>query len=272
MKEFSYQLRKIMQLRSMSQTDLCEKTGIPKSAISQYLSGAFKPKQERTYLLAQALETTPEYLMGLTDDTEPQVSFEIADIVFNSCKAAGITAESISEAAGISLEEAQNLLTGSGITLPYSKLKKISELIGVTPNDILFQNTCYSFSEKMQKTRLEKGLTLQEFSDRAGYTPDEIIAYETGKFFPDRAFVHNICRAFQVDEEKFVSDVDLMSYENDTYDKLSATEQVLKRQLSGQETELLVAFGKLNPIGRQKAIERVEELYEIERYRRENAT
>lgn len=70
MKDFSEQLRKILQKRNISQTELCEKTGIPKSAISQYLSGAFRPKQERTYLLAKALNTTPEYLMGLTDDPE----------------------------------------------------------------------------------------------------------------------------------------------------------------------------------------------------------
>lgn len=70
MREFSQQLKNIMQIRNISQSELCEITGIPKSALSQYLSGAFKPKQERTYLLAKALRTTPEYLMGLTDDPE----------------------------------------------------------------------------------------------------------------------------------------------------------------------------------------------------------
>ena len=76
MREFSQQLKSIMQIRNISQSELCEITGISKSALSQYLSGAFKPKQERTYLLAKALRTTPEYLMGLTDD--PEVSPTIA--------------------------------------------------------------------------------------------------------------------------------------------------------------------------------------------------
>lgn len=70
MKPFSEQLRAIMEKRGVSQSELCEKTGIPKSAISQYLSGAFRPKQERTYILAKALKTTPEYLMGFTDCPE----------------------------------------------------------------------------------------------------------------------------------------------------------------------------------------------------------
>ena len=70
MKDFSEQLKKVMELRGISQTELCEKTGIPKSAMSQYLSGAFKPKQARTYLLAEALRTTPEYLMGTIDNPD----------------------------------------------------------------------------------------------------------------------------------------------------------------------------------------------------------
>ena len=70
MKEFNEQLKIIMDKRNFTQTELSEKTGIPKSAISQYLSGSFRPKQERTYILAQALKTTPEFLMGLTDNPE----------------------------------------------------------------------------------------------------------------------------------------------------------------------------------------------------------
>lgn len=74
MKEFSQQLKKIMKARGISQVELCERTGIPKSAMSQYISGTFKPKQERTYLLAKALDTTPEYLMGLTEDPQAPAS------------------------------------------------------------------------------------------------------------------------------------------------------------------------------------------------------
>jgi transcriptional regulator with XRE-family HTH domain len=48
----------------MRQADLCEKTKIPKSAISQYISGAFEPKQDRVYLIAKALNVDPVWLMG----------------------------------------------------------------------------------------------------------------------------------------------------------------------------------------------------------------
>lgn len=73
MAEFHQQLKKAMSIRNISQAELCEKTKIPKSAMSQYVSGSFKPKQERTYLIAKALNVNEAWLMGYEDvSMEPQ--------------------------------------------------------------------------------------------------------------------------------------------------------------------------------------------------------
>ena len=58
-------LNKAMALREIKQVELSQKTGIPKSALSQYCSGAFKPKQQRLFLLAEALGVDEAWLMGL---------------------------------------------------------------------------------------------------------------------------------------------------------------------------------------------------------------
>ena len=60
----STRLAKALAIRGMKQHELCEKTKIPKSAISQYLSGLFEPKQDRLYIIAQALDVDPVWLMG----------------------------------------------------------------------------------------------------------------------------------------------------------------------------------------------------------------
>ena len=52
----SKRISKALSLRNMKQSDLCNITGIPKSAISQYISGAFEPKQDRIFLIANALD------------------------------------------------------------------------------------------------------------------------------------------------------------------------------------------------------------------------
>ena len=57
-------IKKALSIRGMRQYELCEKTKIPKSAISQYISGAFEPKQDRVFLIAQALNVDPVWLMG----------------------------------------------------------------------------------------------------------------------------------------------------------------------------------------------------------------
>ncbi|MCI8388842.1 MAG: helix-turn-helix domain-containing protein [Clostridiales bacterium] len=64
MEEFCDRLCEIMKEKGISQIELCIATGISKSALSQYISGSFKPKQKRTLLLAEALGVDPAWLMG----------------------------------------------------------------------------------------------------------------------------------------------------------------------------------------------------------------
>ena len=57
-------LQRALILRNMKQADLSQRTNIPKSAISQYLSGKFEPKQDRLEILAKALNVSEAWLMG----------------------------------------------------------------------------------------------------------------------------------------------------------------------------------------------------------------
>lgn len=55
-----------------NQTELCKRTGITKGAMSSYLSGRYFPKQRALESLANELNVTIEYLMGI--DSENVVS------------------------------------------------------------------------------------------------------------------------------------------------------------------------------------------------------
>lgn len=57
-------IKQALELRNMKQADLVERTGIGKSAISQYLSGKYVPKQKATHLIAKALNVSEAWLMG----------------------------------------------------------------------------------------------------------------------------------------------------------------------------------------------------------------
>ena len=61
---FAKNLKMVMDERNMTQTQLAALTGIAKSGISQYLSGKTTPKTAVLQKLADALETSVDFLMG----------------------------------------------------------------------------------------------------------------------------------------------------------------------------------------------------------------
>lgn len=61
---FAKRLEKALEFRNIKQSELVERTQISKSAISQYLSGAFEPKQKNIYKISKALDINPAWLMG----------------------------------------------------------------------------------------------------------------------------------------------------------------------------------------------------------------
>ena len=57
-------IKKTLSIRNMKQSELCEKTKIPKSALSEYIKGIYEPKQDRVFEIAKALSVDPVWLMG----------------------------------------------------------------------------------------------------------------------------------------------------------------------------------------------------------------
>ncbi len=75
---FGDRLKEALQARNMKQSELCLLTGIPKSAMSQYISGAFLPKQKRLWIIAHALNVNEAWLMGYDEiDMERKHSAEM---------------------------------------------------------------------------------------------------------------------------------------------------------------------------------------------------
>lgn len=70
MDEINIRLRKAMVLRNITPKELSDKTGIPKSSISQYMSGYAKPRQDRIFLISKALNIREEWLLGYDVEME----------------------------------------------------------------------------------------------------------------------------------------------------------------------------------------------------------
>lgn len=65
MERFAERLKVAMENRNLKPSELAELANLPKSSISQYLSGMYEAKSKGIYKLAQALNVSEAWLMGL---------------------------------------------------------------------------------------------------------------------------------------------------------------------------------------------------------------
>ncbi len=75
--ELKERLKSALIIRDMKPVELSEKTGIPKSAISQYMSGYAKPKNDRVYLICNALDIEEAWLLGYDVPMEKKSSPDV---------------------------------------------------------------------------------------------------------------------------------------------------------------------------------------------------
>ena len=57
-------LVELMQEMEITQTDICEKTKLPKSVLSMYVHGKREPRQDKISQIADAYSIDPAWLMG----------------------------------------------------------------------------------------------------------------------------------------------------------------------------------------------------------------
>ena len=72
---FAQRLSIALSTRQMKPIELASKSGIDKAAISQYLSGKYKAKQDNIFALSKVLNVNPEWLMGYDVPMEKEISY-----------------------------------------------------------------------------------------------------------------------------------------------------------------------------------------------------
>lgn len=92
-------LTEILNLKNIRPIDLATRTGIPKSSISQYMSGYAKPNAERVFLISKVLNVNEPWLMGF------DVPMERKDDLVSSLSPSNISEEDIKTALFGSCED-----------------------------------------------------------------------------------------------------------------------------------------------------------------------
>lgn len=57
-------IEKALSMRNMKQSELCKLASVPKSSLCLYLKGAYEPKQDRIFKMANVLNVSESWLMG----------------------------------------------------------------------------------------------------------------------------------------------------------------------------------------------------------------
>ena len=116
-----------LHVRGMKQVELCNKTGISKSSMSQYIKGNFEPKQDRVEAISRALNVNEAWLMGYDgvsmerdellpdgfrpgDLHSPSAAYEVSAKPYGSNEFERFLQEFVIETRGLSPESRNKLL------------------------------------------------------------------------------------------------------------------------------------------------------------------
>ena len=133
-KDTSTRLQELMHIKNINQVDLCQRTGIPKSSMSMYLSGERSPRQNRLSQIAEKFNISEAWLMGydvpmertdsLSDETLSQKDKrDILDII-SSTKAELLSQEGLMfDGDPASLEAIESIINAMEIGMEMAKKK-----------------------------------------------------------------------------------------------------------------------------------------------------
>lgn len=130
-------IKKGMAVRGLRQTDIIEKTGINKGALSSYISGRYEPKQTNIYLIAKALNVNEAWLMGADVPMERDPSLK--DIIDKRLSELGMSLEEVADKANVSLHWLKNIdsfIPGQlgENEIGYTWITHVAEVINLPPN------------------------------------------------------------------------------------------------------------------------------------------
>lgn len=112
---FKTRFNKAINIRDIKPVELSEKSGISKSTISHYMSGYTKPKSDKLYMLAMALNVNEAWLMGYDVPMERQMD----TITFDD------------KPDNTPLNEALNKINNDNINLTDEEAEKVKEFVKI---------------------------------------------------------------------------------------------------------------------------------------------
>lgn len=116
------------------------------------------------------------------------------------------------------------------------------------------------FNERLRTIRKENGLTQAELAEKAGIAVNSVRLYESGKVIPKLDTIARIARAMGLTASDFVG-----GQWGKFQGGFCSEEEV---QQDDREARLIYYFQNLNEKGQATALDRLEELTQLQKYQR----
>lgn len=121
----------------------------------------------------------------------------------------------------------------------------------------------------IRKARKRLDKTQEWLADKLGVSQTAVALWETGKREPNFSMINKISKVLHVDISELIS-FDEVNSKIDTFLAQEEIIQKVGKVIDVNAEELLSAYTLLNETGRFTAVERVAELVEIEKYRKDS--
>lgn len=130
--------------------------------------------------------------------------------------------------------------------------------------------------ENIRKIRREKGLTQKQLGELCGINESNIGKYERGKQDPKTETLNKIAKALSVDVTEFYTGGKVLDATKNmvSFDSRKISDAIIQALYSSVDDvyleNLLTYFLKLNTEGKSIAVNRVEEMTHIEKYKKDS--
>lgn len=252
-------IKKLRQKHNMTLEEVAKIVGVSKQTIHRYENGVISNiPQDKVEKLAIAFQTTPSELMGwVTND------YYIGDVKYFD-KVLKHYREYL-HLTQTELDEKNNLPLGTTKSLEDRKTSPTDELLDVFANFFLvapyalLDDCTGEIFKRIKKIKEHFQLTIEEFADKISIVPDMYTNWEDGisKSYID--YLDRMSNAFDVPIGYLWGNFDESALSGDEF-------FLHKVLLSPDEEKLFATMKKLNTLGKEEAIKRIEELTYVDKY------
>lgn len=142
----------------------------------------------------------------------------------------------------------------------------VYEFIDATPKEV--KRNSEKVGKRLEELRIRAGLTLRQAADSVGISEPVLLDYETGEQELTEEAVEQLAQLYHADPLYIILGITQDSFQKQMETKVEAYHAHVETVRDESLSKIKGIFDRLNEEGMKKAVERVEELSEMQRYQR----